>query len=466
MKKSTLLKIFNTLSKKDIRELRKFVRSPFFNQRADVIALYEYLATAKITPEASLEKIFVYAQLFRDQPYDDERMRLIMFFLKENIKRYLTYTTMLNDNVQQGVYLCKALRQKGLDQAFEKELKKNQQLQQKSPHRNIRFHYHNYQLSLERYEQDHKNRRSGEMNLQGVSDELTTFYIADILRHSCTILTHQSMSKQNYQLPLLEAVLQQVEKGDYEYTPAVVVYYHAYKALSAEDNSTHFLKLRSIIATYWTAFSPTEIRDIYLLAINYCIRQLNKGKKAFIKEAFELYQAGLKQKILLEDQVLSKFTYNNVMMLGLALDEWDWVFNFLEQYKQFLPNKERENVYRYNQAIYFFRKPDYDQAMRLLQRVEFRDVQYNLNARRMLLRMYYELKEFEALESLLDSFRTYIHRQKDLGYHREHYLNLIAFVKKMLRSNLKDPKFKAKIKKEVDAASALAEKSWLLEQLQ
>ena len=103
--------------------------------------------------------------------------------------------------------------------------------------------------------------------------------------------------------------------------------------------------------------------------------------------------------------------------------------------------------------------------MRLLQKVEFRDVQYNLNARRMLLRIYYELEELEALESLLDSFRTYIHRQKDLGYHREHYLNLIAFVKKILRNNLKDKAFRTKIKRQIEEANALAEKTWLLEQV-
>lgn len=442
------------------------MRSPFFNQRADVIALFDYLAFAKKNPDVPVEKKTIFQHLFPNQIYDDELMRLVMFFLQKNIKHYFSYVAIFDNEVSKSIYLCQALRQRGLAQAFEKELQKANQLLQKSSHRNISFHYHNYQLHLERYEQEHKNRRSGQMNLQELADELTTFYIADMLRHSCTILSHQSMSRQHYDLQLLEEVLGQVEKGNYEDTPAVSIYYHAYKALSNQANETHFHRLKALITTYWSAFPSTEIRDIYLLAINYCIRRLNQGEKNFIREAFELYQSGLRQKILMEDNLLSKFTYNNVMMLGLALDEWEWVSSFLEQYKQFLPTKERENIYRYNQAIYFFRQPDYDKAMRLLHRVEFRDVQYNLNARRMLLRMYYELQEFDALESLLDSFRTYIHRQKDLGYHREHYLNLIAIVKKMLRQNLQNKAVKTQIRREVEAAKALAEKKWLLEQLQ
>ena len=50
----------------------------------------------------------------------------------------------------------------------------------------------------------------------------------------------------------------------------------------------------------------------------------------------------------------------------------------------------------------------------------------------MLLRIYFELGEYDALESLLDSFATYLRRQQDLGYHREHYRNLIHFVRRLL----------------------------------
>ena len=465
MQKSTLLKTFNTLTKKNIRELRKFVRSPFFNQRADVIALFDYLAIAKKDPSQNLQKEFVFSKILPGQPYDDHRMRLAMYFLLKQINHYLSYTEFFADEVSEKVHLCRAFRQRGLEKQFEKTLSAAQKQHRQSPLRNIQHHYQNYQLHLERYAFDHQQRRSGQMNLQELSDELTTFYLADILRHSCTILTHQRMSGQDYHQPFLEKVLEEVERGAYEDIPAVAVYYHAYRALREKSGEAHFQSLRQLITTHWQAFPPSEIRDIYLLAINYCIRQLNRGEKQFIREAFELYRPGLAQGILLEEGILSKFTYNNVMMLGLALEGWEWVAHFLEEYKSLLPRKERENIYRYNQAIYHFRKPDYGKAMQLLQRVEFRDVQYNLNARRMLLRMYYELGEYEALESLLDSFRTFIHRRKDLGYHRDHYLNLIRFVRKILRHHPNDPDFMGKVRSEVEEAEALAEKAWLLEQL-
>ena len=103
--------------------------------------------------------------------------------------------------------------------------------------------------------------------------------------------------------------------------------------------------------------------------------------------------------------------------------------------------------------------------MNLLQQVDFKDRLHQLDARRMLLLMYYELSEFDALESLLDSFQTYIRRQKDLSYHRDNYLNLIRFIRKMLRLNLDLRANREDIIKEINDTKALAEKAWLLEQL-
>ena len=103
--------------------------------------------------------------------------------------------------------------------------------------------------------------------------------------------------------------------------------------------------------------------------------------------------------------------------------------------------------------------------MELLQRVTFRDVLYNLNARRMLLRIYYELGEYDALDSLLDSFATYLRRQNELGYHREHYSNLIYFVRRLLILGRHGQAERQQLYREVQQKEAVAERDWLLKQL-
>jgi tetratricopeptide (TPR) repeat protein len=251
----------------------------------------------------------------------------------------------------------------------------------------------------------------------------------------------------------------------------VDLYFHSYCANENLKNNTitksekHFQALKKLIQQHWKTIPPNEIRAIYLYAINYCIKRLNSGERHFIREGFELFRSGLENETLLEEGILSSFTYKNITRLGMALSENKWVEQFLADYKKYLHPRERENTWRYNLAFFYFQQEKYKDAMQLLLRVEFKDVLNNLDARRMLLKSYFELGEYNALDSLLDSFSRYIHRQKEMGYHRDNYLNLIRFVKKIIHSREEDKKIWKHLKEEIGATNRLAEREWLLEKL-
>ncbi len=461
-----LLSLIERLSKKESRELSKFLRSPYFNQRKDVVLFYDYLAERVDLKVDDFDKKKAFRSVYPKEAFQDAKFRHLMSYLFELIKRFLAQHHGDKHPITQKINLCSALRQRGLNKLFEKELKKVFHLQNQQSYRNTNFYYNNYKLYLEQSEYLHQQQRIGEMNLQEVTDELTTFYVADLLRQSCSVLAHQSLSPQNYDLKLLNPVIQMVEKSSLLNIPAVAIYYHSYRALKDLKNEKDFDALPPLIKANWQQFPDHEIRDILLLAINYCIQKLNGGERKFIREAFELYRFGLEHHILLEQGVLSLYTYKNVLKLGLALQEYDWVEQYLESFKKHLHPEQRENNYLHNLAVFYFSKRDYDKAMSLLQQVNFKDKLHELDARRMLLRMYYELQEFDALESLLESFQTYIRRQKDIGYHQENYLNLIRIIKKMLRSNLRNKKTKIEMISLIDSTKALAERGWLLEQLE
>ena len=105
---------------------------------------------------------------------------------------------------------------------------------------------------------------------------------------------------------------------------------------------------------------PDEARDIYLLAINYCIQRLNQGQRQYIRKGTEFYR-GMERAVLLEGGILSKFTYSNILMLAIALEEMGMGSGFLEQYKENLPAKERKYL-PLQPGIYYFQKPDYGKS--------------------------------------------------------------------------------------------------------
>jgi len=278
------------------------------------------------------------------------------------------------------------------------------------------------------------------------------------------------MSGQNFDLKLLPEILKLITDKNFSETPAVMLYYQSYNAIehlqsnNIVQSEESFKELKALIKAHWQHFPSSEIRDIYLFAINYCIKRLNAGNRNFIREAFELFRSGLKNETILEESVLSSFTYKNITRLGIALSENKWVVEFLETYKKYLHPRERENTWRYNLAFFYFQEKNYQEAMQILLRVEFKDVLNNLDARRILLKSYFELGEYKALDSLLDSFSRYIHRQK-MGYHRENYLNLIRFVKKIIDIRPNDKPALDSLKKEIKETVQLAKREWLLEKI-
>lgn len=466
MNNSVLFQVFSSLSSKEIREMGLFIQSPYINRRDEVSRLYDFFVKNSSISEGALRKEKAWKYIFPNKAYNDKEMRYAMSFLLKALRQFLVYKEVDEDKAQSQVLLCRSLRHRRLNKLFEKEVKKTLEWQENQPFRNTLYHYNNYQIQFERYEYISQKRRSGDMPLQKLSDELTYFYIADILRQSCTILTHQTISTRDYDLKLLNEVLKHVEGNDYSFAPAIPIYYNSYKALSNLDNESHFHEFKKLLYKHWNLFPLAECQDLYLLATNYCIKRLNKGDHKYIREGFDLYKSGLENQIFLEDGYLASFNYKNISRLGLALGEYDWVETFLNQYRKLLEPKKRENDYTYNLAFFYFQKRDYNNAMQLLQKVDFDDVLNNLDARRMLLRIYYELGEYDALDSLLDSFKTYISRQKDIGYHKDNYLNLIRFVKKMIRSNLSNSATRIALMDEVKNTPAFSEQNWLLKQLE
>ena len=64
--------------------------------------------------------------------------------------------------------------------------------------------------------------------------------------------------------------------------------------------------------------------------------------------------------------------------------------DFIELHLHHLPPNERDNAHTYNSAMLCYYRKQYRQAVKLLQTVEFTDLYYQLDARSILLKVYFE----------------------------------------------------------------------------
>ncbi len=466
MHKSRLFEVFSALNQQNIKELKKFVASPFVNQREHVILLYSFLVREKKRGQQSPDRREAFAFIWPNLPYDDHKLRLSMSLLLKAIEQYLVWQKTNEDQVNVKLKLSQAYRQLGLNRHFVKTITEVQSMQQRQALRHAEYYQNRYSFYLEQYHFNAEQNRMEGLQLEEVQENLDISYLASKLRQSCLILSHQAIYKKEYDFGMLNAVINYIEDHAYLQHPAISIYYHVYKALTTEGDNDHFSQFKALIFAHQEQFPKDEIRDLFLLAANYCIKQLNRGRHHFAKEGLEIYKEGLKNDILLRNGVLSNFTYSNIVAKAIVTKDFQWAAQFVHEYKTKLEPKHQENSYSFNLAWLEYEQKNYNQALTLLNKTNFTDLLLNIAAKTIAMKIYYELDAFDLLSSHLDAMHIFLHRKKILASHKKNYLNTIKYLRKIIDLPLADRQKRPQLQEEISNVAIIAEKKWLLRQLE
>lgn len=457
--------LFLSLKPAERRLFSKFIVSPFFNQQSVLAQIWEHLLDRYETLDLLPEKEELHTTIYPGKPYNDQQMRLSISRLYKSLLHFLAYQEATSNPAQLKLYEAKALHKKQLEKHFQRSLGQAQKQAKEEGYKNAEFWQFSFQLQLEQTRQISKTQYSGEAALQQLSDTLDLAYLSAKLRHICLLLTHQKVFQSQFDIGLLPETLAYIKQQELLEEPAIACYFHYYHTLIQPENNTHFQAFKNSIFQYSQQFPPDEIRDLFLLAINYCVKQGNEGKQAYISEMLELYKEGLQADILLEQGELSHFTYHNIATAGLKTKNYDWVNHFINQYKNKLPRQHRESSYSFNGARLAYAQGFYKKALPLLQKANYKDLLLNLAAKTLLLKIYYELDEFDLLNAHLDAMKNFIRRKAVIGYHRSNYLNIVSFTKKLTSVNPYDKAQRKSLEEQIRKTEHLSEKEWLLKQL-
>ncbi|MBN8678976.1 MAG: hypothetical protein J0M29_12180 [Chitinophagales bacterium] len=466
MQKSVLLEIIRSLDKKEIRELNKWLQSPAHNQRQDVVRLFEFLVKNLPNGDEAAEKARAWKYVFPGETFDDAYLRQVMYFLLKAIEDYLVFVDLNKDRVQYQLSLSRIYRERKLEKAYRQAYRTGKENLEAQPLRDN--YYFRYKFLFEQdFGQLTNVAQNAAANLQETSNALEKWFLAEKLHISYAMLAHKSVYKNvNYQEGMLHEVLTYCEKGTTLEESAIAVYYYAYLALTNPDKEDYFDQLELLIGKLEGHFKMSEFRTLYVAAINYCVPKINQGRLDFSKRAFDLYRKGLESGTLLENGIVSRYTFGNAVGAALRLREYGWAETFIEDFQHHLEEKERNSIVNFNQSRVYFEKGDYTQAQQLLTQFDYDDMLFNPIAKTMLLKIYFETDEYDAFESLLESLRTYLQRKEAMDATRKaSYKNMISLMKKLLQLNIFSRAQKETFRELVVKTNPLAERDWFLRQL-
>lgn len=473
MENHKLIDLLRQFNRKEMTRFREFVFSPYFNKHRDVQALTQYLDACY--PEFNTfqcERHRIFKKLFPGKKHDQGKLAVIFTYAYRLAEQFLAQEMLKSEEEESNHLLLRGMRQVKAFELYQKVLNRSGAQLEKAVVQSSTHWWHRYQLASERdYYLNHIIAKRDLSGLNVMEEKLDRFYLAEKLKNAVEAQVRRNMVKVRSESRMLDAAVREVAENldDYRNIPAIYLYYKLFEMLSEKDHRYYYEALQEL-KNGESRFSPPERASLYNYFQNYCIREINQNNLQFLQELFRLYQSQLEQELLLEEGYLSEWHYKNIVTVGLRLEELEWVHDFIKTYRHRLRPEVADNAYRFNLAAYYHQAKVYGSVLDLLTKVEYRDPRYNLGAKALLLRTYYEIGEDEALFSLVDSFLQYLQRnEKMTDARREGYYHLFRLTRRAahIRSRLgyekkeKTKKDLKRLKQEVEASGAIFNQPWL-----
>ena len=454
-------------------EFSGFVQSPFVSKRKKLHTLMNLIE--KLTEEEMINgwsRNHFWNLGFKDGQEGEKQFNNLMSDLYKLMKKFLAWKQFEKNNEQNDLLIIENLLEKDIVHSAGKLIRKKAN-QKRTTNAEMGFKF-NQLADQFHFQQTRKNDNSFLLNSQ---QHLDIFYLSAQLKIWCELLNRSNILSLSYDKEKLNRFITFLEeaKTDYPDQYSIRIYYPILCWLIEPENDDWYIGFREKLFNHIQEFPEPEAKEIIAYVQNYCVKRINQGRNEFLNEWLEISKFMLPLNLLNEGPHLSQWTYKNIATAALRLHEYNWAEQFIHTYYLKLPVVHRDNAYQYNLAVFYYESGDIDRAMQLLNKVHFSDANYYLDAKSILIKIYFEQNEYDALISLTESMKIYLLREKQLSKNQHlQYKYLFRYTLRLykLRLNkhmLDDAAYQlqlTELKDRVTENPFVANKQWLLAKIE
>ncbi|MEO0733461.1 MAG: hypothetical protein AAFZ52_11540 [Bacteroidota bacterium] len=475
MHDSKLVRQISAMDARERERLRQFVQSPYFNRHKATVKLLSFIlrelnkARPKLEEERAREAV--------KGSGSDQSLPDLMSGLMKLVNRFLAVEQLGEENFREEVLTLKRTKELQRFELLENRGKRLDRKVEKHRYRDGDVHLAAYEWkNINGYHTGNANR-SDTREMQAMLNHLDRFYLVEKLRHACQLTANMMLMNTQYDLLFLDDIMAFLdsEKGkalrDENAEPSIDCYYHILRSLQEPDEVEHYKRMRYYLDEGVDRLPLAQQKDVFGFASNYCIQRVMSGHADYRMELLRLYRRGLDTEIIYNKGIISEWDYKNIVTLGSATGEVAWTETFIETNRDRLPVKKRENAYALNKAQFLYTLRRLDEAQALLITVADSDVKYHLARVRLQVKIAYDQEDQEYALNLLETFRLYVARNKNVSVReKKSYNNYIRFSKQLINlKHQRDFMARTDFKKKMEAlhgnvrgTKLLMERQWLL----
>jgi len=476
MKDSKLINILKTFSPEEIKSFEKFIASPFFNSVKNYVQFFKELK--KFYPDFNdikLKSEFIYKKLFKGKPFNRQVMWNITSGFEKLVEEFLEQAALRKNKFERMELLVSEFGNRKLLHNYSHTLK---EMEKHLKTNAIDYIYFENKGHLETYKQGYYHLMDKIQPMSNSKLKASEYEILSFLRMTVGGLNDMSVLTKNYNstfdvnIPMefakhidLKSILQYARSKNFEYTFLIEIYYHSLMMLIEPGETEHLNKVRALYRIYFSKFTLSEKRTIMHWITNYCIFRSHTEGIKYERIIFELNKFRLKEGLAYypEGQI-PKAIYYQILSAALSAGKTKWAENFIKNYTSRLQPEIRESIGAMAFAFLHFKTKEYDKVLRNLNNVEFIDIIDKLFTKSLLAQTYYEMKEFDSLLNHIDSSKHFLKSNTFVSdLYQKSYGNYFNFLTSLISVNEKADSHSIHVlKKEIQSATKLENKNWLI----
>lgn len=484
MLKSKVIVVLKTFSADEIKSFRNYLRSPIHNTNKKVIKLYELIK--KHHPgldSTNIQKELLYKKLYPGKKYSDIVMRILISDLLRLSEEFLAYQRYSKEFFAEKSFLLEELKERKLESLFYRHIKESEQYLDKDGTMNYSYFLNRFNIESAKVNyliaSDKQDRSGSAKASQG--EYLVDFVLVNGLNILQELHELKEVLNVKHNFSLIEIffnnlnvdnVINELKLNEYKYYPVIEIYYNLYRFSKNVKSNEHFFRLKNSIVDNLKLFDDEEKFNLLLGLESCAITRIRIGMDKGQEDLMEVYELILSQKVFSGSnrKFMQANLFRNIFYTAVILKKYDWAEKFAGEFSDYLVPEQKQDMYNYTIALLSFEREEYSKAIEYISKVNYSFFVFKYEAKILMLKIYYELKLFEQVLSLIDSFSHFLAKNKSVSeINKEPFNIFLKFIKQLvkLNSNLKkEDKFKSiELLKQAESSEHFISKRWIIEKI-
>ena len=473
MKNLKLTELLLNLTPSELKRFSDFVRSPYYNKNKKLIPAFEFIEDCINSSDTeSLTKENIFKVIYPGEKFNDTNLRSQLSDLKKLCEKFLIVCEYEKNPEDRKLHLLNSLASRNTKKNF--EVISNETANELKGNFNKNFDHYLREIGFEKARILAKGANvevNLDRNYYRLSDAIDHYFLSSKLDLINSFLSRKYHVLGSFKLDLkftneiiefIELNLNELKKSD----PFIYCEYLIYKMMTSAGSDKYFNDLQSYVIRNIRKYDHAALEQVYFPMINFGFNKVALGEIEYLNKLFQIYKSFEKRGFYADMEYIQDMDLISIGIAGLRLNKVQWIEDFTKKYESKLKSSFKESTVNLVLSLVCFKKKKYEEAVKYLNKVNYENSYYYLKSRETLLQIYYEQKEFVALESLMDSIRHNLKRRREvLSIHYERYVKFLKYLGMLLKAAEEDKSKIRVLKKELDKNINVIGREWLLEKV-